>query len=103
MEGLQSGKYQHFVDKVLPTCERVHEFPVPVNQNKCPMRTIRHMPVKLIYESVQDELTNDLDVFFRLHGPAENRPAVMRTPSYTRHPIVQLARAEGRPDPLPLA
>eukprot|EP00959_Pyramimonas_sp_CCMP1952_P457126 9474341-Pyramimonas_sp.AAC.1 len=72
-EGLQSGKYQRNLDKVLPEPSHLYLIQVPGNVNHSPMRTIQSLPVKLAYEAIEDELAADPSIWTTAQANAADR------------------------------
>ena len=104
-EGKQSGKYQAFLDKVLPGPGPLHEVPCPMNQNKSPHSSIRQVPMQLVHDCLRDELRDSPDMLDVLNTPAAVRPAasVLDTQVYMNHPAVRAATEEGKQPPVPIA
>ena len=102
--GLQSGKYQAHLDRVLPQSENIVTIGVPMNQNRAPLRTIRHVPVQMVFDSLQDELEEDATIMEQLRLPADELPdGVLTTRRYCEHNQVAKAAAMGWDRPIPLA
>jgi len=103
--GQQSGKYQRHLDNVLPDVKHLTTVATPCNRNRGAARSIRHIIVRCIYESVEDELACDPTLHSMLDDPddAVGCETVMSLPVYKNHPMVIEAARDGRPRPLPLA
>eukprot|EP00959_Pyramimonas_sp_CCMP1952_P340003 7120738-Pyramimonas_sp.AAC.1 len=56
----QSGKYQRHLSTKLPNAPHLIMVDTPVNLNRHPRRTIRPTPVAAVFETLDDEIHNDL-------------------------------------------
>ena len=101
-EGLQSGRYQQFLDTVLPQNGNLADVKIPMNQNRAAQRTIRHVPSHLVCESLDEECAEDASIFTKLDAGLDATP-VLSTRVYREHPVVQKAIQDGERLPVPLA
>eukprot|EP00959_Pyramimonas_sp_CCMP1952_P319818 6692252-Pyramimonas_sp.AAC.1 len=101
---LQSGKYQHHLDCVMPAPKHLIHISVPISENHSTLRSVRDHPVKLFYESLSDELAGDPSILEALRArPDQREPNILDVPAYTEHPATKQARDSERDPPLPLA
>ena len=100
--GLQTGRYQQYLDGVLPKVENLTTIEVPMNQNRGPHRTVRYVPCQLVFDSIEQELRKDSTILETL-GSAEPPDGVLTTRKYTEHPQLSKAQELGWGKPLPLA
>ena len=99
-----SGRFQKHLDAVMPGTGPVFMVSVPMNPGRSNKRIVRDMPMRAMWQSLDDELGDDLGILRCLETPlAQRKPSVMDVPAYSQHPLVVRSRANGQADPLPLA
>ena len=101
--GHQTGKYQALLDRVLPEPRHLVGIPTPGNYQKRALRTVRSVPARCVWETIEDELEADSSLRAELDGLAGSENPIVQLPVYRDHPVVVKARLEGRPLPMPLA
>ena len=72
--GLQTGRYQQYLDEVLPETTHLVDVQVPMMQNRSPMRTIRHVPMRLVFESLADEMAENSSILEALSWKSQSVP-----------------------------
>ena len=94
---LQSGKYQHFLDRVLPASGYCEQVAVPLCRKKKTVdREKTFLTASMVHESLADEIKKNPDI--RAQVNQKQWP-----PKYYEHRLVQEAQAAGKDLPLPLA
>ena len=102
--GLQSGRYQQYLDSVMPTTAFLEEVELPMNQGRSPHRTIRLSPSQLVFEALEEELQENPKILETLSLPEDQLPdGVLTTHVYQNHPQQLKALDRGWRRPLPLA
>ena len=94
--GLQSGRYQQFLNSRLPGPGPTDLVRVPVNLSSSPKRGPKQITCSLAYETLAEEIRNTPDLLQMSANTAW-------PPIYYRHQLLLEVRANGEPDPLPLA
>ena len=93
--GLQTGKYQRALDRVLPPPEHLDFIQVPSVVRGTATRTLASTAVALVHESIEAEVREDPSIMERVtttHWPV----------AYYEHPMVKSALRQGTQLPLPL-
>eukprot|EP00959_Pyramimonas_sp_CCMP1952_P284148 5939237-Pyramimonas_sp.AAC.1 len=71
--GKQSGKYQDHLSKVLPVPSGMTMVRTPVNLHRRPRRTIRDVPVRCVFEGIEEEVSEDPHTFRILNAAPGDR------------------------------
>eukprot|EP00959_Pyramimonas_sp_CCMP1952_P248860 5202136-Pyramimonas_sp.AAC.1 len=75
---------------------------VPMTERQGAARVVREVPIRMAQECLEDELHNDKSILEQLNAdPNAREKCVLDAPVYTTHPIVEKARCEGGPKPIP--
>ena len=98
--GLQPGKYQSYLDGVLPSAGPYYMVSTPCSAKASAARLTRSIPIAPCHDSIHAEVASNANILGQLHGDG---PDICRTVAYETHPHVAAARLNGDPRPLPLA
>ena len=97
-----SGRYQAHLDTVLPQGGPYYYCPVPCKSKRKAARGSRIVPMNCAWVRLLAEL-KATDVEQMLDDSTEREENASDTPTYIDHPLVQTARRQGLPKPIPLA
>lgn len=100
---LQSGKYQAYLNTVLPAPAPLYTIVTPGNWNASTLRRPLSIPFRTAFESIDTELADDPKSLNILDGPDEGRPeCALDTQAYKQNTVVVRAREAREPRPLPM-
>eukprot|EP00959_Pyramimonas_sp_CCMP1952_P223983 4683552-Pyramimonas_sp.AAC.1 len=76
----------------------------PVHLHRRPRRSVRDVPGRCVYESLEDEIVGDPSILGNITAdPGSRGPCVLDFDCYKQHPLVVDALAQGNNLRLPLA